>query len=164
MASRKLEDLEATTRTKAERFVMMCDESGLDVLIYCTHRPMLEQAMLYRQSRTLKKIKSKARDLSDVYGRSDLAKILMNAGPQSGPHVTNAAPGQSLHGYRMAFDGVPVRNGKPVWGTSDPDDMKLWQKYGELAQMAGLEWAGHWMTFKEFPHCQQKNTKWQELI
>ena len=164
MASRKLEVLEVSTRSKAERFVVLCDGSELDVLIYCTYRSMEEQAVLYRQSRPLAEIKQKARDLADVHGRSDLAQILMSAGAQSGPHVTNAAPGQSLHGYRMAFDGVPMRNGKPVWGTSDPVDMAMWQKYGELAEMAGLEWAGHWMTFKEFPHCQQKGAKWQELI
>ena len=35
---------------------------------------------------------------------------------------------------------------------------------GDLADAAGLEWAGHWKNFREFPHCQQSGIRWQELI
>ncbi len=164
MASRSIADLETTTRAKAEKFISLADAvPKFDYLIYCTLRTNEEQAILYRQSRPLSEIKAKAKELSDTWGRADLAKILMDAGPQYGPHVTNAAPGQSLHNYGMAFDAVPMRNGKPVWGTSDADDKRLWTIYGELAEMAGLEWAGNWSTFREFPHCQQ-TADWRELI
>jgi len=162
--SRRIEDLDSGTRAKAERFLVLTEEAGLDVLIYCTLRTFTDQAILYRQSRTLSVIKKMAHELSDTYGRSDLANILLEAGPQSGPHVTNAAPGQSLHNYGKAFDGVPLRGGKPVWGTSDKDDIRLWTVYGELAEMAALEWAGRWISFKEFPHCQQSGARWRDLI
>ena len=164
MASRDIHDLDKATRIKAERFIVLCDENDFDVLIYCTLRSPEDQSILYRQSRSLSIIKNKARELSDTHGRSDLAQILMSVGPQSGPHVTQAAPGQSLHNYGMAFDGVPMRGGKPVWGSRASDDLSLWRQYGELASMVGLEWAGNWTNFVEFPHCQQKNERWQDLI
>jgi peptidoglycan L-alanyl-D-glutamate endopeptidase CwlK len=47
-------------------------------------------------------------------------------------------------------DVVPVRNGKPVWDSKDP----VWQTVGRLGKAAGLEWAGDWKRFKEFPHFQ----------
>lgn len=64
--------------------------------------------------------------------------------------VTNAKAGQSFHNHRCAVDVVPVRNGKPVWDTKDP----VWQTVGRLGKAAGLEWAGDWKRFKEFPHFQ----------
>lgn len=67
-----------------------------------------------------------------------------------GKVVTNAKAGQSYHNYRCAVDVVPLRNGKPVWDTKDP----VWQTVGRLGKAAGLEWAGDWKRFKEFPHFQ----------
>jgi len=64
--------------------------------------------------------------------------------------VTNAKAGQSWHNWRCAVDVVPVRNGKPVWDAKDP----IWQTVGQLGKQAGLEWAGDWKRFKEFPHFQ----------
>ena len=67
-----------------------------------------------------------------------------------GKVVTNAKAGQSFHNHRCAVDVVPLRNGKPVWDTKDP----VWQTVGRLGKAAGLEWAGDWKRFKEFPHFQ----------
>jgi peptidoglycan L-alanyl-D-glutamate endopeptidase CwlK len=67
-----------------------------------------------------------------------------------GKIVTNAKAGQSFHNYRCAVDIVPLVNGKPVWDTS----YQIWQTVGKLGKDAGLEWAGDWVTFKEFPHFQ----------
>lgn len=66
-----------------------------------------------------------------------------------GKVVTNAKAGQSYHNYRVAFDVVPVVAGKPSW-----NDAGVWQKIGAIGESIGLEWAGHWKTFKEFPHFQ----------
>ena len=66
-----------------------------------------------------------------------------------GKVVTNAKPGQSWHNWRCALDVVPLVNGKAVW-----DDNALWLQVGKLGKAAGLEWAGDWTTFKEFPHFQ----------
>lgn len=64
--------------------------------------------------------------------------------------VTNARSGQSYHNYRCAVDVVPIRNGKAIWNAKDP----IWQRIGTLGKAAGLEWAGDWKRFKEFPHFQ----------
>jgi len=67
-----------------------------------------------------------------------------------GDVVTNAKPGQSWHNYRCALDVVALVNGKPIWNKKDP----IWQKIGEIGKSCGLEWAGDWKDFKEFPHFQ----------
>lgn len=66
-----------------------------------------------------------------------------------GKKVTNAKGGQSFHNFRVAFDVVPLVNGKAVWS-----DSGLWQHIGKLGKDLGLEWAGDWRTFKEMPHFQ----------
>jgi peptidoglycan L-alanyl-D-glutamate endopeptidase CwlK len=67
-----------------------------------------------------------------------------------GAIVTHAKGGESFHNYRCAVDVVPVVNGKPVWDTENP----IWQQIGALGKKCGLEWAGLWTGFKEFPHFQ----------
>jgi len=63
--------------------------------------------------------------------------------------VTRAKAGQSWHNWRCAIDVVPLVNGKAIW-----DDQALWKQVGEIGKSCGLEWAGDWVTFKEFPHFQ----------
>jgi peptidoglycan L-alanyl-D-glutamate endopeptidase CwlK len=58
-----------------------------------------------------------------------------------------------MHNHRLAYDVVPLRNGKPVWGTSGEDGV-LWKTVGDLGIAQGLEWAGSWKTFKEYAHFQ----------
>ena len=71
-----------------------------------------------------------------------------------GKIVTKAKAGQSFHNYRCAVDVVPLVNGKPVW-----DDTILWSQIGGLGKQIGLEWAGDWQTFKEYPHFQYTGGK-----
>ena len=105
------------------------DAEGIDLLVTCTFRSHAEQAALYAQGRTA-----------------------------PGKIVTNAMPGQSKHNHMegsvpaaLAFDVVPLRSGKPVWGTAG-EDGKVWMRVGELGKAQGLAWAGDWRTFKEYPH------------
>jgi peptidoglycan L-alanyl-D-glutamate endopeptidase CwlK len=164
MASRDLADLAPAVRGPAQRLEQMADDRGLDLLIYCTYRSPREQARLFRKGRPLADIEAKADELDTEYGRPDLGDLLMEVGPQYGEIVTHAGPGQSIHQYRCAFDAVPLDGGKPVWGTSDPADRYLWSTYGELVRAVGLEWAGDWEHFTEFPHAQEPSANWRELI
>ena len=68
----------------------------------------------------------------------------------AGKIVTNAKAGQSFHNYRCAVDVVPIVAGKPRWDAKD----EVWQTIGALGKAQGLEWAGDWVKFKEYPHFQ----------
>lgn len=133
--SRKVEDLHPIVRAKAIQLEKRVEaELGIDLVITSTYRDDESQNALYAIGRTVK-------------GSGVTAKKPM------GNKVTNAKAGQSYHNYRVAFDVVPVRHGKPVWGTNG-EDGKLWQRIGAIGKEIGLEWAGDWKTFKEFPHFQ----------
>jgi peptidoglycan L-alanyl-D-glutamate endopeptidase CwlK len=129
MASRQLSDLHPDLEVKANQFIAECHRKNIDVLITCTYRSAEEQLKLYKQ------------------GRETPGKI-----------VTNAKPGQSAHNTvnpnglpsAQAFDVVPLIHGKPQWDANDP----VWQTVGEIGKSVGLDWAGDWHTFKEYPHFQ----------
>ncbi|MFP4615575.1 MAG: M15 family metallopeptidase [Thiohalorhabdus sp.] len=164
MASRDLEDLAPAVRGPAQLLEQKAEAQGLELLIYCTYRSPEEQARLYRKGRSYADIEAKAEELEREHGRQDLGDLLLQVGPQEGGLVTYAGPGQSIHNYRMAFDAVPLEGGKPVWSTSDEEDRELWEMYGELVREVGLEWAGDWTSFTEFPHAQAPDADWRELI
>lgn len=139
-------------------------EKNVPLLIYSTYRRLDVQAKLFRQGRPYVTIRSRADELAEKWGRQDLADILMGVGPQFGPVRTNAAPGQSLHNYGVALDAAPMRNGEIVWGTQDPDDMALWQLYGDTVKELGLVWGGDWRGgFVDMPHA-QLDVRWEDLI
>lgn len=119
--SRRLYDLHPIVATKCAAHVKACSEAGIDIILTSTYRDFESQDALYAQGRTA-----------------------------PGRIVTNAKGGQSYHNYKVAYDVVPLRNGKPVWDSEDP----VWKQVGELGKQAGLDWAGDWKRFKEFPHFQ----------
>lgn len=122
--SRKLEDLHPKVKVRVEKFLAECDKAGIDLLVTSTYRDGESQNALFEQGRS-----------------------------KPGAKVTNARAGQSFHNWRVAVDVVPLRNGKPVWGTSG-EDLELWMRVGKIGESVGLEWAGRWKRFREFPHFQ----------
>jgi len=151
MASRSLDDLVPEVKEKAEKVLEVCRAIELGLLIYCTLRTLEEQSKLYRQSRSWQEIKTKILKYKGR-GFSFLADILDGVGPCSGPHVTNAGPGESWHNYAEAWDAVPLLGGKPAWKYSDGKEP--WDAYGECVVQVGMDWAGNWSTFRERPHAQ----------
>ncbi len=137
ISSRKLEDLDPSVCTAAKAALTECEAAGLDVLIYCTYRDFEAQADLYASGRT-----------------------------KPGAWKTNAKAGQSWHNWRCALDLVPLRHGKPIWGTTgngidtDPtdderDDLELWQRVAVIFKSRGFEWGGDWLRARDFPHFQR---------
>jgi peptidoglycan L-alanyl-D-glutamate endopeptidase CwlK len=118
--SRDINELAPTVQVMARKFIQGCKDAGIDVIITSTYRDHASQNALYAQGRTA-----------------------------PGKKVTNAKGGQSFHNWRVAFDFVPVVNGKAQW-----NDLKLFKKCGEIAESVGLEWAGRWKSFVEYAHCQ----------
>ena len=122
--SRSVNDLHPKVKVMALQMIDACTAHGIDILITSTYRDAESQNELYAQGRT-----------------------------KPGKKVTNAKAGQSFHNFKVAFDVVPLRNGKPVWGTTG-EDASLWEAVGNLGKSVGLEWAGDWVKFKEYPHFQ----------
>jgi peptidoglycan L-alanyl-D-glutamate endopeptidase CwlK len=128
--SRSLDDLIEPARARFVQFLKACAVdpwlvgNGVTVIITSTLRDLDAQAELYAQGRT-----------------------------KPGKIVTNAKPGESWHNFACAGDVMPLRHGKPVWGTKG-DDLEVWQTIGKVGLRCGLEWAGNWKTFKEYPHFQ----------
>jgi len=164
MAGKKLDELAGSIQQLAVQLLERCRLEGLDLLIYCTLRSIDEQARLFCQGRSASQISAKAAELRVRWNRADLADLLCAVGPRPGKIVTFAGPGQSLHNYGLAFDAVPLAAGKPVWQTARPDERALWEHYGRLGTALGLEWAGTWTRFREFPHMQARGTPWQKAI
>lgn len=122
--SRDINALLPHVARKVWAFMKALEEAGITVLVTCTVRTPQEQEELYAQGRT-----------------------------RPGRIVTNAKAWQSWHNVRRAVDIVPLRNGKPVWGTQGVD-LILWRQIGEIGEAHGLEWAGRWRKFREYPHFQ----------
>lgn len=120
IASRDIKELHPKVQAKVSELLLLCKKENIDILITSTYRDNESQDALYAQGRTTE-----------------------------GKKVTNAKGGQSFHNYRVAFDFVPMLNGKPLW-----NDIKTITKVGELGEEIGLSWAGRWKRFKELLHFQ----------
>ena len=121
--SRDINELHPKVQIMCRQFIIACKEAGIDVLITSTYRDYESQDDLYAQGRT-----------------------------KSGKIVTNARAGYSYHNFRVAFDFVPLANGKAIW-----DNDILFAKAGSIGKSVGLEWGGDFITFKDKPHFQFTN-------
>jgi peptidoglycan L-alanyl-D-glutamate endopeptidase CwlK len=89
--SRSLDDLIPPAKERVERFLSLCKDQGIDLLVTSTYRDNESQQALYEQGRTT-----------------------------AGKVVTNAKAGDSWHNWRCAVDVVPMVNGKPNWDGLHP--------------------------------------------
>lgn len=118
--SRNVDDLLPHVAVKARAFIVACAAAGIDVILTSTFRDHESQAALFAKGRTA-----------------------------PGPRVTNASAGRSYHNWRVAFDFVPIRDGKAIW-----NDDHLWAECGRIGMSLGLEWGGSWANFPDRPHMQ----------
>lgn len=118
--SRKIEDLTPEVQALCNKFISECAKVGIDLLVTSTYRDFESQNELYAQGRT-----------------------------KPGNKVTNAKAGESFHNYRIAFDVVPIINGKADWNST------RWPEIGEIGEKCGLSWAGRWKgSLRETAHFQ----------
>jgi peptidoglycan L-alanyl-D-glutamate endopeptidase CwlK len=121
MSSRDINDLHPEVAALCHQFVAKCKAQGITILVTSTYRSIQEQDALYAQGRT-----------------------------KPGAIVTNARGGYSFHSYGVAFDIVPIVNGKAQWNS-----IALFRRCGEIGKSVGLEWAGDWKSMREYCHFQR---------
>jgi peptidoglycan L-alanyl-D-glutamate endopeptidase CwlK len=114
--SRNIADLHPYVAGLCKRFIAGCRKEGIEVLITSTYRDMETQAEIYAQGRTT-----------------------------PGRIVTRAKPGQSWHNFRLAFDFVPIRNGKAMW-----NDARTFKRCRQIGERLGLEGLDFEMAHLEF--------------
>lgn len=131
MSSRKVQDMHPLLQHLWLQFDALMKQNNIDYIITCTYRNDDDQNKLYASGRA-----------------------------ERGPIVTHAKAGESAHNVcsedapcACAFDIVILTNGKPDWSTTNIN----WKRAGVFGQQCGLEWAGTWNTFREFPHFQLPN-------
>lgn len=140
-----LDSLDPDFREKAVSLLINCKARGVEMKPYIGLRHPLEQARLWRQSRSDMEIQKKILQLEQL--ECDfLLECLLGAGGAIGAHATNNCAGESWHNFGLALDCYAVVNGKISWNTED------YAIYAEEAKKLGLEAGYYWKTFKDAPH------------
>lgn len=139
-SSRKVDDLLLPAKLRALHWLWLVQAAtGIDVLVVSTRRDNESQDWLYAQGRTA----------------AQLAKVGIKLAPRPGLIVTNARGGQSIHNYDLAWDAVPLRNGKPIWQDVAAADRAVWTALGRIAEACGISWSGRWTgKLRELGHFQ----------
>lgn len=116
ISEKRIMTLHPKLRDKAREFINKAEKQGIKLRVTSALRTFAEQNDLYAQGRT-----------------------------KAGQIVTQAKGGQSNHNFGLAFDVVPVVNGKATYNYD-------WNKIGAIGKSVGLSWGGDWKTFKDRPH------------
>jgi peptidoglycan L-alanyl-D-glutamate endopeptidase CwlK len=143
-------------RTPVQTLLDNCRGRGVEMRPYFTIRTPLEQAKLWRQSRSRQEIEQKLDELRRA-GAEFLAHCIESIGPQHGDPVTNALPGYSWHQWNEAVDCFWVVNGKSEWSTQKlVNGINGYKVYAEEAVKLNLNAGGLWKKLKDWPHVQQR--------
>jgi|688.fasta_scaffold212981_2 hypothetical protein len=113
----RIETLHPSIRNAVRSFINEAQKQGIKLRITSGFRTFAEQDALYAQGRT-----------------------------KSGSIVTNAKGGFSNHNFGLAFDVVPIVNGKADWNSKD------WNKIGQIGKSFGFTWGGDWKNLVDKPH------------
>ena len=131
-------------REQAEKFAEKAKD--LDFFVYETYRSFDKQMEYYQSGRELQ---------NGVWIVVDPKAVR-----------THAKPGMSFHAYGLAFDAVvdddATKQGiqwswKDTYKDADGTIQKVdWKGMGKLSVSLGMEWAGNWVKFTEYPHSQNR--------
>ena len=141
-------------RPRLETLLAHCRARGVEMRPYMGLRTPLEQARLWRQSRSREQIDAKVAQLRAA-GADYLADCIVNVGPQNGDPVTNAVPGLSWHQWGEAADCFWVVKGSAEWSTKRLfNGLNGYRVMAEEAKRLGLDPGGLWRKFPDWPHVQ----------
>jgi len=144
-------------KKKLAELLKNCRAKGIEMRASDGLRTPLEQARLWRQSRSSEQISAKIKELQDA-GAVYLAGVLSAIGRQSGPDVTGAIPGYSWHQWGEAVDCFWLVDGKAEWSlTRKVGGLNGYVVYANEAEKLGLTAGGHWPRRKDWPHVQLRS-------
>jgi peptidoglycan L-alanyl-D-glutamate endopeptidase CwlK len=156
LASRDLKDLVPDFRGPMTKLLDKLKKRGIEMRPYHTLRDPLEQARLWRQSRTAAEIEQQIARFRAA-GAGFLAHCIEAAGPQHGDPVTNALPGLSWHQWGEAVDCMWVVDGRAKWSTQElVGGVNGYRVYAQEAQKLGLTPGGFFTKLKDWPHVQKR--------
>jgi hypothetical protein len=143
-------------RSKVDDLIGKCRQRGIEMRPFFALRTPFEQAKLWRQSRTREEIDQRIAALRST-GAGFLAHCIESVGSQHGAHVTNAIPGLSWHQWGEALDCMWIVERQAEWSTTRTvNGLNGYQVYADEAAALGLSAGGHWTSFKDWPHVQQR--------
>jgi len=123
--SRNIDDLHPAVARGCNEFIRRMNQSGFsNVGISATYRDTVHQNWLFAQGRT-----------------------------RPGNIVTNAAGGQSIHNFRLAFDFFRNIPGE-AFNDSTQEERRFWDTAGKIWTEMGGVWGGSWSRFVDRPHCE----------
>jgi peptidoglycan LD-endopeptidase CwlK len=152
-------DVISTLDTKFQPLVRhlieVCRASGVEIKPYYGIRTPLQQARLWRQSRSRAEINSVIQNFKNNHC-DYLADVMELAGPQNGRWATNALPGYGWHNYGLAVDFFAIRDGEFVQRGDDPMYLTLSIEANKLGLTTGYSWknqdSGHVQMYPDEPH------------
>lgn len=75
-----------------------------------------------------------------------------------GPRVTNARGGFSNHNFGIAWD-IGIFEGGAYYDGNTAAETAWYQSVPTVVDMTGLDWGGHWVSFKDIPHYEVQTSK-----
>jgi peptidoglycan L-alanyl-D-glutamate endopeptidase CwlK len=159
--SRDIEDLVPNFRAAVRQVLEACKAEGVTMITTYTVRSPIEQAVLWRRSRTIDVISRKIQFLHDQ--KADfLADVLRDVGPREGAWATNAIPGASWHQFGEAHDGCWMVDGKEEWSTTKQiNGVNGYRLYAQKAHEFGLTSLGP--TIGDWAHIQLRKEEVTDL-
>jgi peptidoglycan LD-endopeptidase CwlK len=141
-------------KAKVASLLPACAKRGCIMRPYVARRDPLEQARLWRQSRSIEEIEAKVAAFNDA-GATFLAKCIDQVGPQAGRLVTKAPPGFSWHQCDEAVDCFWLVDGVAEWSIQKlSGGVNGYRVFAEEAEKLGLTPGGPWAKLKDWPHVQ----------
>ncbi len=153
--SNNVNDLMPDVRDLADKFVEEAKKQGINVKITNTLRGGGEQHRLFSIGRNHEQLAETRDDrmFRQAIEEYEHGKITMPHGA-----VTNADAGDSFHNYSLAFDFVPIVDGKISYDITSKAGKARFQKLGSIGKSIGLEWGGDWKN-PDYPHMQLTHGK-----
>jgi peptidoglycan LD-endopeptidase CwlK len=141
-------------RNKVNNLLARCARRGVVMRPYFTIRTPLEQAKLWRQSRSIEQIEAKIDELRAA-DAPFLARCIEKVGEQNGDPVTNAIPGLSWHQWSEAVDCFWLVDNDAEWSANKLiDGQNGYRVYAEEAVRLKLTAGGNFTSLKDWPHVQ----------